>query len=191
MASPGFFSRLSLAFAVLFDSELAARVRAPAVAPTAGPSLPASTQAAPERVVEKVVERVVVEKVRVDPEAGALHMLALLQRDGRLVDFLMEEVGGASDADLGAGARVVHTGCRKALKEYVALEPIRTEAEGAPVVVAAGFDAQEVRLSGRVTGEPPFRGTLAHAGWRVTRIALPERAQSVNPRIVAPAEVEL
>lgn len=197
-APPGFFERLSLALRVLSDATLAARVRDAAPAP----QLAAPGEKAVERVVEKVIEKPVekvvekvveriVEKVRVDPEAGALHVLALLQRDGRLVDFLMEDVSGAGDADLGAGARIVHQGCRKALQQYVTLEPVRTESEGAAVVLEKGFDAHAVRLAGNVTGEPPYKGKLAHAGWRATRVALPERPPSVDARIVAPAEVEL
>ncbi|OGQ11709.1 MAG: hypothetical protein A2138_15700 [Deltaproteobacteria bacterium RBG_16_71_12] len=200
---PGFFERISLALRVLGDATLAARLRDT-------PSLPASPDNAPrqveEKIVEKVVDRVVdrvveepvervvekiVERTRIDPEAGALHVLALLQRDGRLVDFLQEDIAGAGDADVGAAARVVHTGCRKALQQYFVLEPVRSEAEGAGVVVDKGFDANLIRLSGNVGGEPPFKGKLAHAGWRAKDVKLPDRPASVDARVVAPAEVEI
>jgi hypothetical protein len=202
---PGFFERLSLALRVLSDAGLAARVRdggapqLPAPAPTEKP-VEKVVEKIVEKVVEKPVEKVIektvevekiVEKVRIDPEAGALHVLAILQRDGRLVDFLMEDISGASDADIGAGARIVHQGCKKALTQYVALEPVRKESEGAAITVDKGFDANAIRLSGNVTGEPPYKGRLAHAGWRATKVALPERAQAIDARIVAPAEVEL
>jgi hypothetical protein len=187
MTKPGFFERLSLAFRVLGDADLAARVRdgtlgAPPAAPPA--ALPANE---PERVVE---ERIV-ERVKVDPEAGALHLLSILQRDGRLVDFLQEDIVSASDADVGAAARIVHRGCKKALQEYFTLEPVRKEAEGAAVVVDKGFDPAAIRLSGNVSGEPPFKGKLAHGGWRAVEVKLPDRPASVDARVVAPAEVEL
>lgn len=145
-----------------------------------------------DKIVEKIVEKTV-EKVveRQNPEAGALHLLAILQRDGRLIDFLLEDISGAGDADVGAGARVVHGGCRKALGQYFTFEPVRKEGEGAPIVVEKGFDPAHIRLAGNVGGEPPFKGKLAHAGWKAVDVRLPERPSSVDGRIVAPAEVEI
>lgn len=202
---PGFFERLSLAFRVLGDAELAARVRegAPTAATAATATtgqLPATasggavTQEVNTRVVEKVVEKLV-EKERIveksNPEAGALLILSILQRDGRLIDFLHEDVTSFADGEVGAAARVVHAGCKKALAQYVTFAPVRTEAEGAAVVVEKGFDPAQIRLAGNVTGEPPFKGKLAHAGWKATDVRLPERSPSVDGRVVAPAEVEI
>jgi Domain of unknown function (DUF2760) len=121
----------------------------------------------------------------------ALHVLALLQRDGRLIDFLSESLEGFSDSEIGAAARTVHAGCRKALDAYLDLEPVFREAEGANVTVAPGFDPNAVRLTGNVVGEPPFRGSLRHHGWRAIRTAFPAPPEAQDPRILAPAEVEL
>src|SRR6185436_20486776 len=49
--------------------------------------------------------------------ASALSLLAVFQREGRLVDFLEQEVAGFSDEDIAAAARVVHSGCRKAFHQ--------------------------------------------------------------------------
>ena len=58
--------------------------------------------------------------------------------------------------------------------------------------VPAGFDAGRWRLTGNVTGEPPFRGRLVHPGWEATTCELPTWSGSAAAaRIVAPAEVEL
>ncbi|HEX9291421.1 MAG TPA: DUF2760 domain-containing protein, partial [Anaeromyxobacteraceae bacterium] len=73
--------------------------------------------------------------------AESLHLLSLLQRDGRLLDFLSESLEGFSDSEIGAAARTVHEGCNKTLTSYLALEPVFREPEGAAVTVAAGFDA--------------------------------------------------
>src|SRR5207244_10775741 len=89
------------------------------------------------------------------PAGEALQLLSTLQREGRLIDFCEEDLAGFSDAQIGAASRTVHDGCRKALRSVVALEPVRTEAEGAPVEVPAGFDARAVRLTGNVVGNPP------------------------------------
>lgn len=123
--------------------------------------------------------------------APALHLLGLLQREGRLVDFLQEDLASFADAEVGAAARVVHAGCRRVLTEGLTLEPVLREADGASVTAPAGFDAQRIRLTGNVAGPPPFRGTLRHHGWVATAVRLPTVAPTLDPRVLAPAEVEL
>ena len=121
----------------------------------------------------------------------AVALLAVLQREGRLIDFIREDIGEYSDAQVGAAVRSIHASCRKVLDEHLALEPVRTEDEGARVLVESGFDASAVRLTGNVSGKPPFRGVLRHRGWRTRRIELPADPASQDPTIVAPAEVEI
>jgi hypothetical protein len=122
---------------------------------------------------------------------GALALLALLQREGRLVDFLREPLDGFADADIGAAARDVHRGCRKVLDQHLTLEPVMPGAEEAKVSVPKGFDPAEIRLIGEAKGEPPFRGTLRHHGWRVVDAKLPALADGIDRMVIAPAEVEL
>ncbi len=86
---------------------------------------------------------------------------------------------------------VVHAGCRKVLADQLTLEPVLKEAEGATIKVPAGFDAQRIRLTGNIAGQPPFTGTLRHHGWQVTSVRLPAISETLDPRVVAPAEVEL
>lgn len=121
----------------------------------------------------------------------ALLLLNALQREGRLVDFLQQEVSGFSDEEIGAAARVVHGGCRKVIRQYFELEPATPGAEGEAVTLPAGFDAQRFRLTGNVAGQPPFRGTLKHHGWVAREIRMPVLNEAMDPRVVAPAEVEL
>lgn len=202
----GFFPRLVLflllPFKVLFDGRFAAAVaRLQAGSVVEGdlletPERPALDEGGQARVKQLESEVASLRKAREeaqarDPAAPALQVLGILQRDGRLVDFLAEDVASFSDAEVGAAARLVHDGCKKVLKEYVKVEPIRKEEEGASITVPKGFDPNEIRLTGNVTGEPPFKGTLAHAGWRVVETHLPELAKGSDPRVLAPAEVEL
>jgi hypothetical protein len=77
------------------------------------------------------------------------------------------------------------------LGQYFEFEPARTEPEGTIVSIPEGFDAQRNRLTGNVAGKPPFRGTLKHHGWVAKDIRLPALADTIDPRVVAPAEVEL
>lgn len=125
------------------------------------------------------------------PPDSALLLLGLFQKEGRLVDFLRQDVGDYSDQQVGAAARVVHQGCRRVLDDYLTIAPVRTEPEGGRVTLDQGFDPAAVRLTGQVVGEPPFRGTLVHGGWRATGVRLPLVASGRDLTILASAEVEL
>ncbi len=123
--------------------------------------------------------------------APALRLLALLQQEGRLIDFLKEDIDSYSDAQIGAAVRSIHAGCRKALSERIEVERILTAEDGTEVIVEPGFDPAAVRLTGNVSGAPPFRGTLQHAGWRAVKVSLPQSPGDTDATIIAPAEVEL
>lgn len=126
-----------------------------------------------------------------DDFAEAIQMLSILQKEGRLIDFLQEEIKEYDDEQIGAAVRTIHRDCRQALAEHLKLEKVIDGEEDSDVNVEKGFDPSVIRLSGNVTGEPPFTGVLRHHGWRVTDIELPKRSQNANTQIVAPAEVEL
>lgn len=126
----------------------------------------------------------------VPDQRAALQVIAILQREGRLVDFVEEDLAGFPDAAIGAAARTVHAGCKKAIQEMFQLEPVYRESEGAQVTVAAGFDPSAIRLTGNVIGKPPFKGALRHHGWRAREVKLPS-TDGMDPAILAPAEVEL
>lgn len=151
-----------------------------------GLALPAPEE--PKKLPEPKVT--VVEKPVATVDA-ALQLLGLLQREGRFIDFLEEDVTTFSDADVGAAARVVHQGCRKALHDHGKIAPVRTEEEGSKVTVNKGTPPSEVKLIGNVAGEPPFTGALRHRGWRVRDLHLPQAIDGHDLTIVAPAEVEL
>jgi hypothetical protein len=157
----------------LFSGAFASRVAA-----LGRPELPAKTESTTVILRETT------------PDA-ALQLLAILQREGRFIDFLEEEVGTFGDAEIGAAARVVHEGCRRALREHIKLAPVRTDEEGSRVTLPRGFDASEIRLTGNVVGEPPFTGTLQHRGWKADEIRLPQLSEKHNVRVLSPAEVEL
>jgi hypothetical protein len=123
--------------------------------------------------------------------ASALVLLSMLQREGRLIDFLQENVASFSDAEVGAAARIIHEGCRKVVQQYLSLKPVLPESEGARVSVPVGFDAQRIRLTGNVAGQPPYSGALKHHGWVTTEVKFPSVSAALDPRVLAPAEVEL
>ena len=183
-----FFSRLSIAigsfFALLGDGSLAARVQAlrggAPLASEVPPPAPVQTPPPPAAPVRATAN--------VD---AALQLLALLQRESRFVDFLQEDIGAYSDADVGGAARLLHGGARKVLTDTFDLEAVRAEAEGSRLTLPAGFDAAAVRVTGNVVGQPPFTGTLQHRGWRATAVRLPALTEGHDTRVIAPAEVEL
>jgi hypothetical protein len=122
---------------------------------------------------------------------AAVQLLALFQREGRLVDFLREDIQPYDDSQIGAAVREIHKACRQVLTEHLTLEPVLNGQEGDEVTVPKGFDPSAVRLTGNVSGEPPFRGSLRHAGWRASQVKLPAQPAGQDPKIVAPAEVEI
>lgn len=121
----------------------------------------------------------------------SLHLLSLLQREGRLVDFLEENLKDYDDAQIGAAVRNIQENCQKALKKYLKIKSVIDKEEGEEIALEKGFDASAIKLTGNVTGEPPFKGTLQHCGWRVGQFDLPTLSGSPDPTIIAPAEVEV
>src|SRR5436190_1500219 len=132
--NPGFFARLSLAFKVLGDAELAKKVSDILTKPAAPVKAPEPPKAiAPEKT-----------------HASGLFVLSVLQQDGRLIDFLQQDVAAFSDEEVGGAARVIHSGCRKALDRLISVAPVLKDAEGSNVTIPAGFDSSRIRLTGNV-----------------------------------------
>lgn len=122
----------------------------------------------------------------------AVTLLATLQRESRLVDFLLEDLSGYEDAQIGAAVRDIQRDAAKVVQRVFALQPIVEQAEGTVVTVAAGFEPSMYHLVGNVTGQPPFAGRLSHHGWLASRVQLPAWTGSLaGSLVVAPAEVEL
>jgi hypothetical protein len=124
-------------------------------------------------------------------EIAIVQTLGLLQREGRLIDFLQEDIEPYNDAQVGAAVREVHRGCRAALKEVFGLSPVLKAAEGSQVEIEEDFDPTRIKLIGNIQGNPPFKGTLRHCGWKFTEVHLPEWIAKEKTDVLAPAEVEI
>lgn len=173
---------LQIVFKVLFDAEFGNQVRqllnrtssiqdepAPAASPAAEPPPPAT----PTR-------------------SEALTLLEALQREGRLIDFLQEDITGYQDAQIGAAVREIHRGCGDVIKRCFDVVAVVEQAEGQPFEVTAEIDTAAVRLTGNVPQTRPVTGVLVHSGWRAKKCALPQWTGSEqSARILAPAEVEV
>ena len=185
----GFWERVTIAFrcffSILFHGDIPNDIVEKRVKPAGpGPQVPASAPSSVSRPTEA-------DRAASETFDRAVQMLALLQRDGRLIDFLAEDISPYPDAQLGAAVRTIHEACRKVLDHYVELEPILKSEENQPVTIQAGFDASAIKLLGNVTGTPPVRGVLRHKGWHVKQVNLPPLPQASGRMVIAPAEVEI
>jgi hypothetical protein len=185
---PGLWRRFVFAcrafFALLFEGRLPADiVRAVATDGrsadrSATPAAPAPTPVTPAAATAAAADR-------------AVQILAVLQRDGRLIDFLTEDIASYPDDQVGAAVRDIHLSCRTSLQQYVKLEPVLDADEGASVTIPAGFDPAAIKLVGNVARRPPLRGVVRHRGWRALEVTLPGLPEGEARSIVAAAEVEV
>ncbi len=121
----------------------------------------------------------------------AVELLATLQREGRLVDFLQEDLANYKDADIGAAVRDIHRDCRATLDRIFGIAPLRTEPENATIPLPADRDPGAWKLTGQVH-EDAREGRLCHHGWKITRHEVPSwQGRDESAWVVAPAEVEL
>jgi hypothetical protein len=124
--------------------------------------------------------------------SDAITLLATLQREARFVDIVSEPLDGYSDAQIGAAARDVLRDSGKVLNRLFSLRPVVDAEEGKNVEVPASYDTGKYRLTGNVSGEPPFSGELMHAGWQATECELPAWTGGQQAALViAPAEVQI
>ena len=102
-------------------------------------------------------------------ENAALRLLAALQEDGRLVDFLTEDIQGYSDEQIGAATRGIHDACRKALRELRHARARSAGPRGRDRDGAGGLRSRR-RSPDRATcaASRRSRARSRHAGWRVT-----------------------
>jgi hypothetical protein len=170
-------------FGALFDGSKAERIQA-ALDRAVSPELPAAPVAPPIPPPPP--------KPLPPKQSEALTLLATLQREARLVDFLKEDLTGYADEQIGAAVREIQRDAGKTLERLFALRPVVSQSEGEAIEVASGFDAGRYRLTGNIGSQGPYRGALQHHGWEATQCQLPTYTGSeAAARTIAPAEVEV
>lgn len=122
--------------------------------------------------------------------AHALQLLSILQRDSRLIDFLMEDIGSYEDDQIGAAVRSLHDQARDSLARYLSLQPVIDGVEGA-YTRPASSDPATVKFIGNVPAGKPEGGILRHKGWRAAKVDLPAMNMKQDAAIIAPAEIEI
>src|SRR5262249_20574076 len=111
-------------------------------------------------------------KPQAGPADGAVQILSILQRDARLVDFLMEDISAYSDEQVGAAVRDVQRQSRSSLERYLRLAPVIDGVEGT-FTRTDTLDAGAVKLVGNVPASGKAAGgILRHKGWRAERVDL-------------------
>ena len=154
----GFWQRLAFAFRCFFSILLRGGIPLDILQKLVKPS-----GVAPQTETAAVPSASPLKEVEQPPSEAfdrAIQMLALLQRDGRLVDFLAENISAYPDAQIGAAVRTIHENCRQVLDKYVKLEPILNSDEDQPVTVPVGFNLVAIRLIGKVVGEAASSGSI-------------------------------
>lgn len=169
-------------FQVLFNRDFAEQMRE---LPTIK-ALPAPSQAAAPKVAPAPAE------TKPPARNDALTLLATLQREARFIDIVMEPLGDYTDAQVGAATRDVLRDCGQTLGRLFAIRPVVDAEEGADHETPATVDATRYRLTGNVSGEPPYRGQLVHHGWQATQCELPKWSGSDDAAmILAPVELSM
>ena len=121
---------------------------------------------------------------------GAVHLLSEMQKEGRLVDFLQENLEDYNDEEIGVSVRSIHEGCKKVLNTVVSMEKVIEQEEESTVRINKDYDAKLIKLTGRVSDTYPMKGSLVHPGWKVKEITLTKRSEALK-NMIAPAEVEV
>ena len=175
-----FFSRIAIACKIIFSKTYAISLLIPEAS---------ATQAIEDAITIQSAETV--SALKHTDQESALQLLAILQKEGRLIDFINEDVSAFSDEQVAAASRVVHAGVKKALQQHMSFAPVSDTPEGNSINLSANFDKNAYRLTGNITGSGPFNGTLIHKGWKVADLSLPQLADGIDLHVVAAAEVEL
>jgi len=168
-------NRISFAFRSFF-SILFSGTLAPDIALAFGYSKATPVKAAPPP------------KPQAGPADGAVQILGLLQRDARLVDFLMEDISAYSDEQVGAAVRDVQAQSKQSLERYLQFQPVIDGVEGT-YTKTEGVAQGAIKLIGNVpaNGKAPG-GLLRHKGWQAAKVDLPAAVPST---VLAPAEIEV
>jgi hypothetical protein len=133
-----------------------------------------------------------IEKERMEQDHRLfLYLFSLLQREGRLLDFFSENLDLYEDDQIGAAVRSIHQNCKKVIDKNLSPRPVVDRDEGEEITVEPNFDPNAIKLTGNVTGDPPFKGVLRHKGWQTQKLELPTLSSGQDSKIIAPAEVEI
>lgn len=176
-------NRIALAFRAFFDLLFSGKLPEDIVTELGLSIKPAKPASAPKPAAAPPAPKA-------NASDGALQMLGIMQRDGRLLDFFLEDIGPYSDEQVGSAARGVHTSVKEVLDRYFQFAPVIDGVEGT-FTQAPGKDPARIKFIGNVPATPPSGGVLRHRGWQVTTVNFPVLPSGQNLKVIAPAELEV
>ncbi len=180
--------RISLAWRVLTSGTFAAKVTSFLEAPPALPDKKKAEAVTPQKSAAPPKSVAPAKPLRSD----AVTLLAALQREGRLIDFLKEPIDAYSDAQVGAAVRDIHRDCGGMLERQFAIRPVLEQAEGSNVTIGADARNGRIKITGKIGEGNQASGTLVHHGWQVTNSDVPVwTGDTAAATVVAPAELEV
>ncbi|HTU45047.1 MAG TPA: DUF2760 domain-containing protein [Bryobacteraceae bacterium] len=133
------------------------------------------------------------EPPKINASDGALQILHILQRDSRLIDFLMEDITSYEDDQVGSAVRSIHNDCKASLTRHLTLAPVIDSVEGTYQKLDASKapDPNRIKLIGNVPASGKVAGgTLRHRGWLASSVTLPPLGKQ-DVSVLAPAELEV
>jgi Domain of unknown function (DUF2760) len=173
-------------FAVLFNSQSAARVRSVLENPETGGVGQAKIEKKPAESASQMPKQ----EIAAPKRSEALTLLSALQRESRLVDLVMEPLDQFSDAQIGTAARDVLRDSRKTLERMFSISPLASEQEGDRINLPDSPSPARYRLAGAASSNPR-NGTVVHRGWQATKCEIPKwTGNASDALVIAPVEVE-
>lgn len=130
-------------------------------------------------------------------QAEVVNLLGLLQKQGRFLDFVMNDITQYSDQQVSTASRIVHQGCSKVLKEYFDIQPVFNDPEGSSIQLSSSTNPRYYRMLGQdneiSSQSAPDSAYLLHKGWQTLSVNLPKRvkADQAAKRLISPAELEI
>lgn len=149
--------------------------------PMASPVQPASVAASSRQEVRPV-------------RSEAIALLAMLQRESRLVDLIQEPLEQFSDAQVGAAARPCLQQCRKTLARVFDVQPLLDGSEGSRVEVPANASPLRYQWvgNGPAAGHASLTGQIVHPGWQARKRDLGQWTGDLeDANVIAAAQVQL
>ena len=120
--------------------------------------------------------------------SDALTLLAVMQKESRILDLIFDDLDGYSDEQIGGASRQVLRDLRDCLDSHVKIESLVDKQEGDVVQIPDAASPIRWKVIGDASAQS---GTLTHAGYVAKKVALPEwTGTEENASVIAPAEVD-
>ncbi len=127
-------------------------------------------------------------------EQAVIQFVRNMQERGRFLDFLMADIHALPDQQVGAVARVVHSGLKSLVDDYFSIQAISTASEGSQIAIPSDEVGRSYRLLQSASDQVPASGILVHKGWQARAIKLPQSQRieaEAERRVLAFAEVDV